>query len=266
MARTAPPPVAAPTATPASAPAGRDEASALTATLLAPQPLYPHADPAATPADLGSGWLVLAESATPDAPLTGDAGKLLDNMLRAMRLHRHPRVFFAAVQRTGAGAGAAGDAGIAHAMQEALAALRPSMVLVLGLGAARAVLESREPLGRLRAGMHALPGNTPAVVTYDPAYLLRAPEAKAAAWADLCRALAVVRAAGAPAQGSGPLLPTRANAFQALCAWAAKPRRHPARVMGLTQRNAIIRGLHFWRFLRGNLPQLVAFSSRPAEG
>lgn len=202
MARTAPPPVAAPTAAPASVPAGRDEASALTATLLAPQPLYPQADPAATPADLGSGWLVLAESATPDAPLTGDAGKLLDNMLRAMRLHRHPRVFFAAVQRTGAGA--AGDAGIAHALQEALATLRPSMVLVLGLGAARAVLESREPLGRLRAGMHALPGNTPAVVTYDPAYLLRAPEAKAAAWADLCRALAVVRAAGAPAQGSGP--------------------------------------------------------------
>ncbi len=64
------------------------------------------------------------------------------------------------------------------------------MVLVLGLPAARAVLGSREPLGRLRATAHQLPDGTPAVVTYDPAYLLRAPEAKAAAWADLCRALA----------------------------------------------------------------------------
>lgn len=179
----------------------RDESAAPTAALQAPQPLYPQADPAMAPADLGSGWLVLAESATPDAPLTGDAGKLLDNMLRAMRLHRHPRVFFAAVQRTGAGA--PGEAGIAPALQEALSTLRPAMVLVLGLGAARAVLESREPLGRLRANAHALADGTPAIVTYDPAYLLRAPEAKAAAWADLCRALAVVRAAGASAPGAG---------------------------------------------------------------
>ncbi|GKS89230.1 MULTISPECIES: uracil-DNA glycosylase family protein [unclassified Acidovorax] len=187
----------APVPAPVAVPPARDEAAGTAAALQAPQPLYPQADPSATPVDLGAGWLVLAESATPDAPLTGDAGKLLDNMLRAMRLHRHPRVFFAAVQRTGAVG--PGDAGIAHALHEALASLRPSMVLVLGLGAARAVLESREPLGRLRAGLHALPGGTPAIVTYDPAYLLRAPEAKAAAWADLCRALATVRAAGNPA-------------------------------------------------------------------
>ena len=67
------------------------------------------------------------------------------------------------------------------------------MVLVLGLGAARVVLGSREPLGRLRASAHQLADGTPAVVSYDPAYLLRAPEAKAAAWIDLCRALALVR-------------------------------------------------------------------------
>ena len=67
------------------------------------------------------------------------------------------------------------------------------MVLVLGLGAARAVLGSREPLGRLRAAVHPLADGTPAIVSYDPAYLLRAPEAKAAAWADLCRALALVQ-------------------------------------------------------------------------
>ncbi|GKT23249.1 uracil-DNA glycosylase family protein [Acidovorax sp. SUPP3334] len=196
---------AAPVAPAASvaAPAAREDSAATTAAMHPARPLYPQADPSMVPAELGSGWLVLAESATPEAPLTGDAGKLLDNMLRAMRLHHHPRVFFAAVQRTGAGA--PGEAGIAQALQEALDTLRPAMVLVLGLGAARAVLESREPLGRLRANAHALADGTPAIVTYDPAYLLRAPEAKAAAWADLCRALAVVRAAGAPAPGAdGP--------------------------------------------------------------
>jgi len=37
----------------------------------------------------------------------------------------------------------------------------------------------------------------PAVVTYDPAFLLRSQDNKAAAWADLCRALAMVRSAEA---------------------------------------------------------------------
>ncbi|SFD88935.1 uracil-DNA glycosylase family protein [Paracidovorax konjaci] len=195
----APPPPAAPRTPDAGAgPALR---------LHAPQPLYPQADPAATPVALGAGWLVVAESAAPDAPLTGDAGKLLDNMLRAMRLHRHPRTFFAAVERAAPGpAEAAAAADVADALQAAIAALRPSMVLVLGLSAARAVLGSREPLGRLRATAHQLPDGTPAVVTYDPAYLLRAPDAKAAAWSDLCRALARVRSSGAapaPAAPSG---------------------------------------------------------------
>ena len=57
-----------------------------------PQPLYPTADPAQTPAGLGAGWLIVTEGIAAADPLGGDAGKLLDNMLRAMQLHRHPRV------------------------------------------------------------------------------------------------------------------------------------------------------------------------------
>src|SRR6218665_3933846 len=71
--------------------------------LHAAQALYPPADPAQTPAGLGSGWPVLAESLTPAEPLGGAAGRLLDNMLRAMQLHRHPRVFLAALERPGPG-------------------------------------------------------------------------------------------------------------------------------------------------------------------
>ncbi len=201
-----PAPAAAPAAaaprvaSPAPAPAMPAATAATAATgpgLLwhAPVAAYPQADPAATPPALGSGWLVVLESATPGQPLQGDAGKLLDNMLRAMQLHRHPRTWIATLGRSGAAA--AGGAEPAGGVADALAELRPAMVLVLGLGAARAVLGSREPLGRLRAGMQSLEGpggmRVPAVVSYDPAYLLRAPEAKAAAWADLCRALALVR-------------------------------------------------------------------------
>ncbi len=192
---------AAPVQPPPAAPAAgvrTQETNGPVLRLHAPQPLYPQADPAATPTELGSGWLVVGESLSPDAPLSGDAGKLLDNMLRAMRLHRHPRTHFSAVERAAPGT-AEGPEDAAGSLQAAIATLRPAMVLVLGLPAARAVLGSREPLGRLRATAHQLPDGTPAVVTYDPAYLLRAPEAKAAAWADLCRALAHVRAASSPA-------------------------------------------------------------------
>src|SRR6218665_2857027 len=55
--------------------------------LHAAQALSPAADPAQTPAGLGSGWLIVAESLTPAEPLGGAAGRLLDNMLRAMQLH-----------------------------------------------------------------------------------------------------------------------------------------------------------------------------------
>ncbi|MNY42408.1 hypothetical protein D3C86_1772940 [compost metagenome] len=120
-------------------------------------------------------------------------------MLRAMQLHRHPRVFLAALERAAPVTEAQG-ADIAATLADTVATLQPAMVLVLGHVAARAALGRTEPLGRLRAGPHQLAG-CPAVVTYDPAFLLRSQDNKAAAWADLCRALATVR--GAPAASTG---------------------------------------------------------------
>ena len=193
--RSAPPPPAAPRTPPASqqaAPAAGPGAPALL--LHAPRALYPTADPAQTPTGLGSGWLIVAESPTPADPLGGDAGRLLDNMLRAMQLHKHPRVYFAALERPAPGTEA--SAHIPGTLADAVATLQPAMVLVLGHVAARAALGRTEPLGRLRAGPHQLAG-CPAVVTYDPAFLLRSQDTKAAAWADLCHALALVRGAGA---------------------------------------------------------------------
>lgn len=157
------------------------------------RPLYPGADPALTPAALGAGWLIVAESPTPADPLAGDVGRLLDNMLRAMQLHRHPRVYLAALERT-TPSSAAASSDVASTLADTVATLKPAMVLVLGHVAARAALGRTEPLGRLRAGPHQVAG-CPAVVTYDPAFLLRSQDSKAATWADLCRALATVRAA-----------------------------------------------------------------------
>ncbi|WP_034692541.1 uracil-DNA glycosylase family protein [Acidovorax sp. NO-1] len=183
---------AAPAPVRTASPASPAAAAAAPALRLHPaQALYPGADPAQVPAGLGAGWLIVTESLTPADPLGGDAGRLLDNMLRALQLHRHPRVFLAALERAGPGSDNGGT-DIAAALADTVTVLGPAMVLVLGHVAARAALGRTEPLGRLRAEPHQVAG-CPAVVTYDPAFLLRSQDNKAAAWADLCRALATVR-------------------------------------------------------------------------
>ena len=189
-----PAPASTRSATPAAAPTLPPQAAtsppALTAH--APQRLYAVDTP--PPQGLGRAWLVITESATPQAPLSGDAGKLLDNMLRAMQLHQHPEVFFCALERPrpGQASHSEGDADPASTLAHAVRTVQPAMVLVLGHVAARIALGRTEPLGRLRAELHQLVGH-PALVTYDPAFLLRSQDTKAAAWADLCRALALVR-------------------------------------------------------------------------
>lgn len=186
---------AAPVPAPAGASPPAERAAPDAAWMLhAPHVLYPAADPATAPQALGAGWLILVESPTPQDPLSGDPGRLLDNMLRALQLHRHPRVVLAALQRVAPGQSTDGLVPMAPGLADAIAHWQPAMVLLLGLGAARAALGRTDPLGRLRAEPHQIHG-TPAVVTYDPAFLLRSQESKAAAWADLCRALATVRPA-----------------------------------------------------------------------
>jgi len=77
-------------------------------------------------------------------------------------------------------------------------ALAPRLIFAMGPLAAQTLLQSAEPLGKLRgrtARLEAL-GGTPVVVSYHPAYLLRNPADKARAWVDLCLAadaLAAVR-------------------------------------------------------------------------
>lgn len=177
------------------------------------QRVYPGAATQAEAPATG-GWLILLEPPANPLPLSpaqrpgpecartalqGDAARLLDNMLRALNLQQHPRVFSAALHRLPGGAQPA-EAGppLQTALPAMLEALRPDCVLVLGLASARAVLGRREALGPLRAQAHHVAG-VPVVVTYDPNYLLRAPQAKAGAWADLCHARALAQPAARPA-------------------------------------------------------------------
>lgn len=187
-------PVVEVTAPPAAAPA-TDAGTVIPWQISPPVQAYPQA----TGGSADDAWLVIWECPSPAAPLEGDSGKLLNNMLRALRLHHSPHVWLASVQRPGhealhAAGMAAADAvdwqDLAQGLQASLQQARPARILLLGLHTARAVLGSHEALGRLRAQVHAV-HNIPTIVSYDPAYLLRSPHAKPSAWADLCRAHAL---------------------------------------------------------------------------
>ncbi len=153
------------------------------AVLHPPRALYPAADPQQTPAGLGACWLIVTEGLAHSDPLAGDPGRLLGNMLRALQLHRHPRVFLCALSTQPGTDAQAADV----ALKQAVARIQPSVLLLMGRAAARAVLQRSEPLGHLRGQAHWVAG-IPCVVTYDAPYLLRAPHAKPDAWADLCLA------------------------------------------------------------------------------
>lgn len=199
--REAPPPVRTPPPRPpvvAAPPAEAREASAPAAgawSMGAAQALYADAAHAE-----GARWLVLAETPAaalqrePFNPFEGEAGKLLDNMLRAARLHKAGVVLLAPLVR---GAAAGVGAALPEALPALLASAQPDVVLVMGRLAAQALLQSSEPFGKLRGQVHGLHG-AHTVVTYDATYLLRNPSDKAKAWDDLC--LAMSRVAG-PAVG-----------------------------------------------------------------
>ena len=156
------------------------------------QTLYTPSSPANA-----ARWLILIES--PDSalqepfnPFEGDAGKLLDNMLRAAKLHTAGAAMLAPLVR---GQGAAGNlpAELVAELAEVFTSAKADVVLVMGRLAAQALLQSTEPLARLRGQTHNL-HSTKAIITLDPAYLLRNPLDKAKAWDDLCLALSLVKA------------------------------------------------------------------------
>lgn len=131
----------------------------------------------------GQRWLLLAEG-RPDE-LNDSAGQLLQHMLRAARLHQGAMVWLAPLQRS------AGPAEV-QGLDEVLERTEPDVVFIMSRLGAQALLETDQPLGRLRGQVHDLWG-MPAVVSYDLGALMRTSVDKAKAWDDLCLALQVAQ-------------------------------------------------------------------------
>ena len=157
-------------------------------------------------------WLVVGEAPGENEdlqgePFVGQAGKLLDNMLKAVGLSRHGThglqgAFIANVLKCRPpGNRNPAPEEVAQCLpylERQVALLQPKIIVAAGRFAVQALLQdtvpdvATTPLGKLRGRVHQYRG-VPVVVTYHPAYLLRALPEKAKAWADLCLALDVLQ-------------------------------------------------------------------------
>jgi DNA polymerase len=158
-------------------------------------------------------WLVVGEAPGEQEdlegePFVGQAGKLLDNMLRAIGLDRQRKVYIANVLKCRPPRNRNPDpAEVAQCepfLRRQVELLRPKIILAMGRFAVQSLLGSGEPIGRLRGRVHSYQG-VPLVVTYHPAYLLRNLPEKAKAWADLCLALEQVRGQAEACSGNSGL-------------------------------------------------------------
>ncbi|MDO8413219.1 MAG: uracil-DNA glycosylase [Gallionellaceae bacterium] len=154
--------------------------------------------------DEKAAWLFVGEGpgADEDAqgePFVGQAGKLLDSMLAAIKLKRGDDVYIANIVKCRPPGNRVPDAEeIAQCLpylQHQIAYIQPKVIVALGKTAATALLGREATLASLRNTVHSYQG-IPLIITYHPAYLLRTPLDKAKAWQDICLAKETMQGLG----------------------------------------------------------------------
>ena len=121
-------------------------------------------------------------------PFVGAAGKLLDNMLKAIGEARGERVYIANVLkcRPPGNRNPQADevAQCSPYLKRQVALVQPKVIFAVGRFAIQTLLQTDAPVSALRGKIHHYQG-IPVVVSYHPAYLLRNLPDKAKAWRDL---------------------------------------------------------------------------------
>ena len=140
-------------------------------------------------------WMIIGEAPGAEEdrrgePFVGRAGKLLDEMLRAVGENRET-AFIANILKCRPPNNRDPKPEESNEcrgyLERQIELVQPRIILAVGRIAAQLLLDTDTPVGRLRGRRHQL-GDTPLVVTYHPAYLLRSPAQKRKAWDDLCLA------------------------------------------------------------------------------
>jgi len=158
-------------------------------------------------------WMIVGEAPGEQEdrlgePFVGPAGELLDRMLHSLGLTRgeagpERQVFIANTLKCRPPRNRNPEpdelALCGAFLHRQIELVNPRLILAMGRFAVQTLLESSEPIGRLRGRVHRYRGR-PVVVTYHPAYLLRSPAEKARSWADLCLAASQLDSLNPPAR------------------------------------------------------------------
>ncbi len=160
--------------------------------------------------DRAADWMLIGEGPGENEdkqgePFVGQAGKLLDSMLRALTLARGENVYIANVVKCRPPGNRNPEpdevAQCEPYLQRQVALVKPKLIIALGRVAAQNLLKTDASISSLRGRVHRYE-DVPVIVTYHPAYLLRSLPDKAKAWVDLCLAHDTYRQALAEQQAA----------------------------------------------------------------
>ncbi len=126
-------------------------------------------------------------------PFVGQAGRLLDQMLKAITHSRHTNVFIANTLKCRPPGNRNPEPAemqqCAPFLERQVELVNPKVLLLVGKFAIKRILGVDAPVSSLRGKVHQVTvgrWSGPAVVSYHPAYLLRSLTEKSKAWEDLC--------------------------------------------------------------------------------
>lgn len=150
-----------------------------------------------------AAWMFIGEAPGADEdeqgePFVGKAGQLFNLMLNSVGLARQEVYITNIVKCRPSGNR---DPHLDEAacceqyLKRQIALIKPRIIIAVGRIAAHNLLKNDHAVGVLRGTQHSYgDSNIPVVVTYHPAYLLRAPQEKRKAWEDLLFARKLVDA------------------------------------------------------------------------
>lgn len=122
-------------------------------------------------------------------PFVGRAGRLLDNMLATIGLSRKENIYIANVLKSRPPENKISN----HLesipvclpfLKRQIEIISPKIICCLGSIAAQAILETKQPISKIRGHFYDVNG-IKVIPTYHPSFLLRNPIAKREAWEDL---------------------------------------------------------------------------------
>jgi DNA polymerase len=151
--------------------------------------------------DEQADWMLIGEApgAEEDArgePFVGQAGRLLDNMLRTIGLARAKNVYIANVLKCRPPGNRNPEplevAQCSPHLLRQIVLVQPKLIVAMGRFAAQTLLATDASISSMRGKLYRYQG-VPLIVTYHPAYLLRNLPDKAKAWEDLLFARRTMR-------------------------------------------------------------------------